>query len=136
MDLEPVAARNKSSIVVLGHGSLEDAALFHKHFPVSHLYVSEDSAVFKALPLRDGSLIDFLGPTALLSAVPTALKSLTRPGTISAKIEQPLPGKGNFRQMGGQFYCGPGDICRFSHVEQTPGSHIDSARVLELTGWI
>lgn len=135
MDLEPIAARNNASIVVLGHGCLEDAARFHKHFPVKHLYVSEDFAVFKALPLHRGSLIDFLGPSALLSAVPSALRSLRRPGTVAAKIEQPLPGKGDFQQMGGQLYVGPGNVCHFVHAEQTPGSQLKDAHILRMTGW-
>jgi len=97
--------------------------------------VSEDFEVFKALPLHRGTLVDFLGPQALLSAVPSALKSLTRPGTISAKIEQPLPGKGDFQQMGGQFYFGPGNKCHFAYAEQTPGSQLSKAKLLELTGW-
>lgn len=135
MSLESVAARNDASIVVLGHGSLQDAVRFHKHFPVKHLYVSEDLAVFKALPLHRGSLVDFLGPSALMTAVPTALKSLTRPGTIAAKIEQPLPGKGDFQQMGGQLYFGPGNVCHWTYAEQTPGSQISTSRILEMTGW-
>ena len=102
---------------------------------MEHLYVSEDLEAFKALPLHRGTLLDFLGPSALLSAVPTALKSLTRPGTIAAKLEQPLPGKGDFQQMGGQFYFGPGNVCHFTHAEQTPGSQLNKAQVLKMTGW-
>merc|ERR550525_2322831 len=113
---------------------MKDAARFHKHFPVKHLYVSEDFAVFEALPLHRGALVDFLGPSALLSAVPTALKSLTRPGTIAAKIEQPLPGKGDFQQMGGQFYCGPGNVCHFAHAERTPGSQLSKEEIIRMTG--
>merc|ERR1712224_263761 len=102
--------------------------------PVKHLYVSADLAAFQALPLHRGSLVDFLGPSALLSAVPTALKSLTRPGTIAAKIEQPLPGKGDFSQMGGQFYIGPGNVVHFTHAEQTPGSQLNVAHITKMVG--
>lgn len=136
MALEQIAIRNKADLVVLGHGSLTDARRFHKHFPVKHLYVSEDFAAFKALPLHRGSFVDFLGPSAILSAVPSAIKSLTRPGTLAAKIEQPLPGKGDFAQMGGQMYVGPGNICHFIHVEKTPGSQLTEAQILEMTGWV
>eukprot|EP00928_Gymnodinium_smaydae_P066225 TRINITY_DN49267_c0_g1_i1.p1 TRINITY_DN49267_c0_g1~~TRINITY_DN49267_c0_g1_i1.p1 ORF type:complete len:140 (+),score=16.12 TRINITY_DN49267_c0_g1_i1:290-709(+) len=135
LDLEAVAARNNARIVALGHGSMEDAARFHKHFPVKHMYVSEDFAAFQALSLHQGTFLDFLGPSALLSAVPTAMRSLTRPGTIAAKIEQPLPGQGDFRQMGGQLYFGPGNTCHFAHVEHTPGSHLGRNEIIESTGW-
>jgi len=99
------------------------------------LYVSEDLSAFKALPLHQGSLVDFVGPSAIISAVPSALKSLTRAGTLEAKREQPLPGKGDFWQMGGQIYVGPGDVYHFVHTEKTPGSHLDVAGVLKLTNW-
>jgi len=135
LDLEAIAAKNSAKIVTLGHGSVQDALRFHKHFPVEHLFVSEDLSAFKALPLHQGTMVDFLGPSALLSAVPTALKSLTRPGTIAAKMEQPLPGAGDFRQMGGQMYFGPGNVCHFVHAEQTPGSHLDKGGIIHATGW-
>lgn len=122
-------------MVLLGHGCLEDAARFHRHFPVKNLYVSEDFTVFDGLPLHRGSLLDFLGPSALLTAVPTALTSLTRPGTLAAKMEQPLPGKGDFRLMGGQGYFGPGEVCHFMYAEQTPGSQLSAAHVITKTGW-
>jgi hypothetical protein len=134
--LEQIAIRNNADLIVLGHGSLTDARRFHKHFPVRHLYVSEDFAAFKALPLHRGSLVDFVGPSAILSAVPSAMKSLMRPGTIAAKIEQPLPGKGDFAQMGGQMYIGPGNECHFMHVERTPGSQLTEAQILDVTGWV
>lgn len=135
LDLEAIAAQNSANILTLGHGSVQDALRFHKHFPVKNLYVSEDLCAFKALPLHRGTTADFLGPRALWSAIPTALKSLTRPGTIAAKIEQPLPGAGDFRQMGGQMYFGPGKVCHFVHAERTPGSQLDRGGIIQATGW-
>eukprot|EP00929_Paragymnodinium_shiwhaense_P107855 TRINITY_DN7420_c0_g1_i1.p1 TRINITY_DN7420_c0_g1~~TRINITY_DN7420_c0_g1_i1.p1 ORF type:complete len:122 (-),score=12.10 TRINITY_DN7420_c0_g1_i1:415-780(-) len=120
---------------MLGHGSLTDCKHFHKHFPVDHLYVSEDHEAFRHLPLHSGYLLDFIGPSALASAIPSAFKSLRRPGTLAAKAEQPLPGDGNFRQMGGQFLMGPGDACHFHHIERNPGAHLDIDDIKQRAGW-
>lgn len=135
MELQAAATENDVRVVVLGHGSLEDAGKFHRHFPVPNLYVSEDLAAFYALPLHRGGLLDFVGPNALMNALPVAFKSLTRPGTIAAKIEQPLPGKGDLKQMGGQFFLGPGDVCHFAHVEQVPGGFLAKDQLMQSLGW-
>merc|ERR1712146_97639 len=117
VDLQKVAEKNQTEVVVLGHGSYEDGQKFLKYFPninanssmYNHrLVLSTDYKVFPLLNLyraQDGlaGAKDFLGPSAWMSAVPSVLKSLTRPGVISAKIAQPLPGAGDFKQMGGVF---------------------------------
>lgn len=128
MDLEAAArAANAEAetprVVLLGHGSLDNARTFQRHFPVETLMLSEDMKAFAALRLRRGSLWDFLGPAALLTAVPSAFQSLTRRGTLQAKLEQPLPGRGDLRQMGGLFLFGPGDRCDWARVERTPGDY-------------
>lgn len=135
MKLQPIAAEHGAQIVFLGHGSTSDARRFHRHFPLENLYVSEDMLAFRALQLHRGSILDFIGPQAFLTAIPTAAKSLMNPGTLAAKREQPLPGEGDFRQMGGQFLFEPGDVCKFQHREQTPGDHVSIPILLRGVGW-
>lgn len=180
VDLQKVAEKNNTEVVVLGHGSYEDGMKFLKYFPkinstnssvsesttdtksptsnnstsnsiFNHkLVISTDYAIFPLLSLyraQDGlaGAKDFLGPSAWLTAVPSVLKSLTRPGVLSAKIAQPLPGAGDFKQMGGVFLIegarnseNPEKVtaeCLFSHIEKTPGANLSYEEIVGELGW-
>jgi len=157
VELHELAAAHDTEVVLLGHGSYSDGQQFLKHFPSilasgstassgHRLVISTDYKVFPALKLHRAAsglagLGDFLGPAAIASAVPNALRSLMRPGVLAAKMEQPLPGAGDFHQMRGLLLIekhedsAAGARCTFAHKEQTPGANLSVSQICEALGW-
>lgn len=129
-----MAAENNASVVVLGHGSFDEATRFHHYFPLEHLYVSEDHAAFEALPLKRGGVLDFINPLAAITAFGSAGRALSQPGVLESKKEQVLP-QSDFWQLGGLFHLGPGEACGFHRIEQSPGDHLSVPDLLVKLNW-
>jgi len=120
------------SVVLLGHGSIEDARLFASHIEVPELVIADQNAL-DALPVINGGISNFLSPKAIMAAFPIAWRSLRM--DMVAKLKQPLPGHGNFRVMGGQFLFGPGDELHFSRLEDVPGAHLTAVELEKELKW-